>query len=148
METTRHFIGAKATRQAMFHAISTPEGLEKWWATSAKGNPEVEETVELYFAGLTSLKFKYEEMIPHEKLVLTCVEGFKGWQDTVLTHKIEEKDGQVFLTHIHSNIDPDDVEALTYFNTKWTIYLLSLKSLLEEGTGTPFPTEIKLYHGD
>ena len=148
MLNTRHFIGAKTTKQAMFQAISTTEGLEKWWATSAKGKPHVGETVELHFAGITTLKFKYKEMIPQEKLVLTCIEGFKAWQGTVLTHEIEEKDNQVFLTHIHSNIDPHDLEAFTYFSTKWTIYLLSLKSFLEKGKGTPSPTEIKLYHGD
>ncbi len=65
----------------------------------------------------------YEEILPPDKLVLTCVKGFKAWQGTVLTHEIQEKDNQVFLTHIHSNIDPQDVETLTYFNTKWTIYL-------------------------
>ena len=90
----------------------------------------------------------YEEILPPDKLVLTCVKGFKAWQGTVLTHEIQEKDNQVFLTHIHSHIDPQDVEALTYFNTKWTIYLLSLKNYLEEGKGTPLPTEINLYHGD
>lgn len=148
MLNTRHFIGAKTTREALFHAISMPEGLEKWWATTAKGKPEVGEILELYFSGIASLKFQYMEMIPQEKLVLICVDGFKAWQGTVLTHEIEEKDGQVFLTHIHSNIIPEDLEALTYFSTKWTIYLLSLKSFLETGKGTPFPTETKLYHGD
>ncbi|MDN5211632.1 SRPBCC domain-containing protein [Fulvivirgaceae bacterium BMA12] len=148
MKETRHFIGAKTTKQKMFEAISLPGELQKWWATTAKGIPETGETLELYFHELTTLKFRYTEMIPSEKLVLTCHDGFGPWQDTVLTFEIEEKDDQVFLTHIHDNIIPEDVEALTYFSSKWTIYLLSLKNLLENGTGTPFPKEIKLYHGD
>lgn len=148
MPSIRHFIGAKTTKQAMFEAISTPEGLKRWWATSAKGRPRVGEALELDFAGMTTLTFRYDEMLAPEKLVLTCIEGYKSWQGTVLTHEIEEKEGQIFLTHIHSNLDPNDVEALTYFNTKWTVYLLSLKRYVEEGKGTPFPLESKLYFGD
>ena len=148
MNNIRHFIGARTTKEAMFKAISTPDGIEKWWSTQAKGIPEAGETLELYFEGITTLKFRYEQIIPNEKLVIRCIDGFKTWYDTVLTHELEEKDGQVFLTHIHSNIDPEDLEALTYFNTKWTVYLLSLKDFLEKGKGTPAPGEVKLYHGD
>ena len=132
----------------MFEAISRPEELQKWWATSANGIPETGETLELYFGGLTTLKFRYSEVTPSKKLILTCYEGFGPWLDTVLTFEIQEKDEQVFLTHVHSNIKPDDIESLTYFSSKWTIYLLSLKNLLENGAGTPYPKEIKLYHGD
>ena len=148
MATTRHFIGAKTTPEAMFHALSAPEGLEKWWATSASGEVAVGGTVAMDFGGLVTLTFRYDEIRPSERLILTCIGGFKAWQDTVLTHEIAEKDGQVFLTHIHDRIDGDDPEALTYFSTKWTVYLLSLKAYLETGKGTPFPTETKLYDGD
>ncbi len=148
MHSTRHIIGAKATKQAMFQAISTPEGLEQWWASSAKGVPQVGETLELDFAGMTTLRFRYDEILKPNRLVLTCIEGFQAWQGTVLTHEVEERDAQIFLTHTHSHIDSQDIDALTYFNTKWTVYLLSLKRYLEEGQGTPFPLESKLYHGD
>lgn len=134
--------------EAMFDAISLPGKLEQWWATSAEGIPKAGETLALYFEGLTTLKFRYSEIIPPQKLVLTCYDGLGPWQDTILTFEMEEKDGQVFLTHTHSNINPDDVESLTYFSSKWTIYLLSLKNLLENGDGTPYPAEPKLYHGD
>lgn len=148
MKDSRHFIGAKTTKEEMYKAISEPQGLEKWWATSAKGDPEIGKTIALYFKDLTTLKFNYTTLIPYEKLELTCCEGPPQWQDTILTFKLEEKEGQVFLTHIHSNIQSDDIESLTYFNTKWTVYLLSLKNFLETGKGTPYPTELKLYHED
>ncbi|MGB5819796.1 MAG: SRPBCC domain-containing protein [Saonia sp.] len=148
MEKTTHFIGAECTKEAMFHAISTPSGLEKWWASSAEGIAEPGETLYLTFNNLTRLKFKYDEIIPNEKLVLTCFDSFKSWDKTQLIFEINEKDNQVFLTHTHQNINSHDMESLTYFTSKWTVYLLSLKQYLETGIGTPYPNETKLYHGD
>ena len=148
MKKIVHFIGAKTTKEKMFHAISTPDGIKEWWASNANGTVKMGETLELIFTKLTVLNFKYEEIIPNNKLVLTCFNSFKAWDKTQLVFEIEEKEGQVFLTLTHQNIPDDDVESLTYFTSKWTIYLLSLKQYLETGIGTPYPKELKLYHGD
>ncbi len=148
MERTIHFIGAKCTKEDMFKAISKPSELNKWWATKSEGIVALGETLYLTFENLTTLKFRYDEIIPNEKLVLTCFDSFKSWDKTQLIFEITEKDDQVFLTQTHQNIDAQDLESLTYFSSKWTIYLLSLKQYLEAGVGTPYPNEIKLYHGD
>jgi uncharacterized protein YndB with AHSA1/START domain len=148
MKKTIHFIGAKCTKEDMFNAISKPSELGKWWATSAKGTVELGETLHLTFNNLTTLKFRYDEIVPNEKLVLTCYDSFKSWDKTQLIFEVEEKDNQVFLTQTHQNINSQDTESLTYFSSKWTVYLLSLKQYLETGIGTPYPNETKLYHGD
>lgn len=148
MKETRHFIGAKSTREDAFHAISTPQGLQHWWASTAQGKVEQGETLSLIFSGLTTLHFRYDVIVPNEKLILTCFDSFKSWDGTQLVFDLEEKEGQLFITLTHRNINPDDMESLTYFSSKWTIYLLSLKQFLETGKGTPYPTESKLYHGD
>jgi len=148
MERTIHFIGAKCTKEEMFNAISKPSGLQKWWATRVEGIVGIGETLFLTFDNLTTLKFKYDEIVPNEKLVLTCFDSFKSWDKTQLVFEIVEKNNQVFLTQTHQNINPRDIESLAYFSSKWTVYLLSLKKYLETGIGTPYPNETKLYHGD
>lgn len=145
---TRHFIGVNATKEKIFNAISTPQGLQKWWSTNANGIVKEGETLSLIFNELTTLNFKYQEIKPNRKLILTCFDSFKSWNKTQLVFELEEKEGQIFLTLIHGKINEDDIESLTYFSSKWTIYLLSLKQLLETGKGTPYPNELKLYHGD
>ncbi len=132
----------------MFRAISTPEGLREWWATSADGEVVEGGTLNLVFDRLTTLKFRYDQIVPPTKLVISCFDSFKSWDKTQLVFEIEEREGQVFLTHTHQNIPDGDMESLSYFSTKWTVYLLSLKQYLETGKGTPYPNEPKLYHGD
>ena len=148
MKSTTHFIGAKTNKGDMYDAITRPEMLQQWWASSAEGDVKPGATLFLTFADLTILKFRYDEMIPDRRLFLTCYDSFKSWNNTQLVFEIEQKDKQVFLTHTHQNIPNDDVESLVYFTSKWTVYLLSLKQFLETGKGTPYPYEPKLYHGD
>jgi hypothetical protein len=38
----------------------------------------------------------------------------------------------------------EPVEFMHHCSTKWAVFLLSLKSLLETGKGAPWPNEIKL----
>ena len=38
----------------------------------------------------------------------------------------------------------EPVEFMHHCSTKWAVFLLSLKSLLETGKGAPYPNEIKL----
>jgi len=38
----------------------------------------------------------------------------------------------------------EQVEFMHYCSTKWAVYLLSLKSLCETGTGRPFPDDLDI----
>ncbi len=129
MNKTIHFIGEKTSKESMFNAISTPGGLAKWWATSANGTVAKDETIQLNFDKLVTLKLRCDEFISNQKIVLTCFESFQAWDKTQLVFNIEEKNSQVFLTHIHQNISEDEIESYIYFSTKWTVYLLSLNNI-------------------
>jgi hypothetical protein len=38
----------------------------------------------------------------------------------------------------------EPIEFMHHCSTKWAIYLMSLKSLVETGTGKPYPDEVKI----
>ena len=69
------------------------------------------------------------------------------WKGSELLFELEQSDEQVFLTLTHENDDASEDEFL-YFSTKWPVYLLSLKSLVETGKGRPYPHDIKIHVGD
>jgi hypothetical protein len=101
----------------------------------------------LEFAGLAQLTFKVLDLVPDHRVGLKCVSGPSPWVGSALAVVLEPADDQVFVTLTHSNVDPAD-QSYLYFNTKWPVYLLSLKSLIETGKGTPYPTEPKIHDGD
>lgn len=147
MAEIRHRVGIRGSPSAVYAALIQPGQLKSWWASHATGSPRIGHELVLNFAGLAQLTFKILELVPDQRVSLQCVSGPGPWVGSELGVDLEPTDDQVFLTLTHSNVDPADPSYL-YFNTRWPVYLLSLKSLIEIGKGMPYPTEAKIHHGD
>ena len=125
----------------------TNDGLSGWWVSSGSGNVETGGQIDLTFSGLAVLSFRCDELRSNRLLRLKCVSGPIPWEGSVLLFELEQSDEQVFLTLTHENDDASEDEFL-YFSTKWPVYLLSLKGLVETGKGRPYPHDIKIHVGD
>ncbi len=147
MAQVKHQVGINGAIDKIFSAITTNEGFSGWWASSAKINAEITGKIDLTFDGLTVLKFTYQDIKENKKVALQCIEGPGAWQNSALIFELEQADNQVFVTLTHQNDNASDDDFL-YFSTKWTCYLLSLKSLVETGKGRPYPNDIKVFVGD
>ena len=53
---------------------------------------------------------------------------------------------QVFITLTHTTGTETSNEVFQYFSTKWPMFLVSLKQLLETSQGMPYPNDIKIQH--
>ena len=131
----------------VFAALTTNEGFAGWWASEAEVNVQVGGRIDLTFEGLTILSFRYVTIQKNEVVEIQCISGPGAWQDSELLFEIEKTEDQVFVTLTHQNAACDENEFL-YFSTKWTCYLLSLKSWVESGKGRPYPNDIKIHLGD
>jgi uncharacterized protein YndB with AHSA1/START domain len=147
MAEIRHRVGIRGSPSAIYADLIQPGQLKAWWASHATGSPIIGNELVLEFAGFAQLTFKVVELVSDDRVAFECVSGPGPWVGSKLAFVLEPADDQVFLTLTHSNIDPADPSYL-YFNTKWPVYLLSLKSLIETGKGTPYPTEPKIHDGD
>ena len=114
-----------------------PNELGSWWVTQAQGTtPKVGALLTLSLSGRQDLSFRILELDPDRLVVFVCSKGPLAWQGTHLQFRLSED----------ANIgDPD---SFLYFNTKWPVYLLSLKAFIETGRGTPYPKETKIHIGD
>lgn len=147
MAKVKHKVGIRGSIDAVFQSLVTNDGLSGWWASSASGKAEVGSQIDLAFSELAVLSFKYDELQSNKIVRLKCVSGPGPWQDSELLFELEQSDEQVFLTLTHLNNNSSEDEFL-YFSTKWPIYLLSLKDLIETGSGRPYPHDIKIHFGD
>lgn len=147
MANVKHRVGIKGHIEAVFQKLATSDGLAAWWASSASGEAVVGSRIDLTFTGLAVLEFEFTEIQANKTVCLNCVSGPGPWQGSSLIFKLEESDGQVMLTLIHRNSNATEEDFL-YFNTKWPVYLLSLKDLVEKGRGRPYPDDIKIHFGD
>ncbi len=147
MARVRHRVGIRGELSEIYRALSDLDRLAGWWASSASGTPEVGGTISLHFAGLTTLEFAVDEMIPEEAVALICTEGLGPWRGSRLSFGLQDAEDQVFLSLVHENEGASEDDFL-YFSTKWPLYLLSLRDLIETGAGRPYPNDIKIHFGD
>jgi hypothetical protein len=118
-----------------------------WWPTTASGSSEVGRSLKLGFAGIVTLSFVVSEVEPNCALRLECPEGPGPWHRSELHFTLESAPEQVFVTLVHSSDEASDDDFL-YFSTKWPVYLLSLRDLIETGKGRPSPNDIPIFVGD
>ncbi len=147
MASVRHRVGIRGSPGEIFGSLVEPSGLTGWWATSASGSSVAGSALELTFGELVTLSFEIRDLKADSQVRLACSSELFPWRGSRLEFFLEEAEDQVFVTLTHSNDDADD-ESFLYFNTKWPIYLLSLRDFIETGTGRPYPDDIKIHIGD
>jgi uncharacterized protein YndB with AHSA1/START domain len=135
----------KASPEDIFACLVTPERLTAWWASSAESDPVIDGFIRVGFAGLTTLEFIIRSIDPPRLLSLRCHGEPENWKGCELTFDIEPADQQTYV-RLTQTKEPASDEEFLFFNTKWPLYLVSLKDLLETGKGRPFPDDIRIDH--
>ena len=147
MARVRHRIGVAGKIDEIFRSLHEPERLNGWWATTTDGTPKEGHVLHLHFSDVVTLSFRIETLTPNARVCLRCVSGPHPWQESTLLFALNQDSGQVWVELLHENPLASEDDFL-YFSTKWTCYLLSLRDLIEHGTGRPYPNDVKIHHGD
>jgi uncharacterized protein YndB with AHSA1/START domain len=137
-----HRIGIEAPAGKVYDALTTQEGLSGWWTTNVKAQPKVGATIEFRFPD-SGPDFKVVDLIPGKKVKWQCSAGPDEWTGTDVTFDLRQdhEETVVFFRHAGWN---ETGEFMGHCSSKWGYFMLSLKSLIEEGKGTPFPNDRKL----
>lgn len=147
MARVRHRVGIAGDIHEIFRCLHQPEGLNGWWATTTDGAPEEGQVLDLRFSDVVTLSFRIETLKRNAFVGLRCVCGPYPWQDSTLSFVLNQDSDQVWVELLHENTAASE-DDFFYFNTKWTCYLLSLRDLIEQGRGRPYPNDVKIHRGD
>ncbi len=142
MYSIYHQVGIRATVPQIMEKLTTIDGISQWWSF-ASGSTEVGEPLIVDFDN-AKITLKVKEQT-ETTVVWKCVEVHPEWEDTIVKFELKEKPEQTFVNFEHSGWDHVD-GLLPHCNTKWAVFLLSLKDLLETGTGNPYPHDIQVNH--
>jgi uncharacterized protein YndB with AHSA1/START domain len=149
-----HRVGVEAPASRVFDAITTQAGLAGWWTRGAKAEPHAGAVLTFPFAN-GSVTMKVVELVPDRRVVWQCLSGAAEWIGTTLifelrrgaTHDAARRgvdgDAETELFFAHRGWR-DAVPFMHHCSTKWALFLVSLKSLVEEGVGQPYPDDRKL----
>ncbi|MDE2259167.1 MAG: SRPBCC domain-containing protein, partial [Betaproteobacteria bacterium] len=110
-----------------------------------RGKSEAGNRLEFWFGGFCQ-KFEVIALKPRELVHWKGTkEGADEWVGTEISFRLRPEGNQTFVRFTHSNW-ADDTDFLAHCSTKWAVFLLSLKDLLEKGKGQPAPEDVPINH--
>jgi uncharacterized protein YndB with AHSA1/START domain len=125
----------KTTPEVIYKAISTQDGLASWWAKQTIAKPEVG-FVNVFTFGKFRNEMKVTALIPNRKVAWSCISSIDEWIGTSISFDLEEKDGRTLLRFTHGGWK-EVTDTFAGCSYDWAVFMKSLKSLCETGTGTP-----------
>jgi uncharacterized protein YndB with AHSA1/START domain len=137
-----HRLNINAPGAKVFQAVSTVDGLKGWWTNHVDGVSQEGKQLTFRFPDQGPV-MEVLELIPDEFIKWKCVDGVDAWKDTILTFEMEDLDGGTDLFFAQSGWE-EQTGFFAQCNTKWALYLLSLKEFCEQGQGHPFPKDIQI----
>jgi uncharacterized protein YndB with AHSA1/START domain len=136
-------VGIKAPVADVYSALTTTEGLAGWWATDTGGEGDEP-------GGVLRLRFeaggfdmKVLDLTPDERVLWEVVDGPDEWLGTRVGWQLRQAGEHTIVLFEHEGWR-EPVEFMHHCSTKWAIFLMSLKSLVETGKGAPDPHDVKI----
>lgn len=141
----QHQVGIKASADAVYQTLTDPNQLAKWWTSDTRGKSEVGSELEFWFGNFCQ-KFEVTALEPRELVKWKgAEEGMHDWVGTEISFRMRTEGEQTFVRFIHAKW-ANDTDFLAHCSTKWAVFLLSLKDLLETGKGRPAPGDLPINH--
>lgn len=137
-----HRVGIKSSMDDAYKALTTLEGLSGWWTNNTEGESRVGGVLRFRF-GAGGFDMKILELHPATSVLWQVVEGPEEWIGTKVAWELKQQDGYTVILFKHQGWR-EPVEFMHHCSTKWAVFLMSLKSLLETGKGSPDPNDIKI----
>ena len=83
------------------------------------------------------------EAVPDKLVRWEVVDGPEEWVGTRISWDLRTEGDFTIVVFAHQGWR-EPVEFMHHCSTKWAVFLLSLKSLVETGKGAPYPDDLKI----
>ena len=153
----QHRVGIETTPpEKVSDALTTVDGLAGWWTDDttarAAGAREVRSATDI--GDLIEFRFppggfdmRVTDQRPGERVAWTVVEGPEEWVGTTVDWDLRQDGDHTIVMFRHQGWK-EPVEFMHHCSTKWATYLMSLKSMIETGAGSPAPRDVHVAFPD
>ncbi len=142
-----HRVAAKAPISKVYAAIATVEGVAGWWTRATTGESKLGGKVNTIFhlpdgKELGRIGFEVLALEPNREIRWRFTEdGPPEWIGTEAIFSLSEE-GEFTVIRFGHRKWKEEVEFTAHCSTKWAVFLLSLKELVETGKGHPAPDDV------
>jgi uncharacterized protein YndB with AHSA1/START domain len=138
-----HRIGVEqSSPQQVYDALTTLDGLAGWWAENTAGQTDPGGVIEFRF-GPGDIDMQVAELDPGRLVRWDVVGGPEEWIGTSVRWDLRQ-DGDYTIVLFRHEGWREPVEFMHHCSTKWGTFLMSLKQLVETGTGAPDPRDVPI----
>jgi len=139
-----HRIGIRSSSiEDVYQALTSKSGLAGWWTNNTNGEGNKEGNVIEFRFGAGGFDIKVVNLIPPTNVVWEVMDGPEEWIGTTISFELKQDGEYIIILFKHLNWK-EPVEFMHHCSTKWAIFLMSLKSLIEAGKGNPDPIDVKI----
>ena len=139
MHDIMHLIKIHAASERVYQAITTADGIRQWWTRDATIEPKVGADGEFGFYGRRFVaKVTVEELNPLTRVRWKVANS--AWPASDIEFNLKADGNDTTLVFAHRGFPRAD-DGYASATMRWGFYLLSLKSYLQTGKGTPNPDD-------
>jgi len=142
-----HRVGVKdSSPEEVYEALTTIDGLAGWWTGDTNGTTETGGVIEFRFPP-GGFDMEVVEQQPAKHVSWKVVDGPEEWVGTTVDWELRQ-DGDYTIVLFKHEGWREPVEFMHHCSTKWATYLMSLKQLVETGSGAPSPRDVRVAYPD
>jgi hypothetical protein len=142
-----HRVGIKAAMDDVYAALATREGAAAWWSADTKGESKVGGTLKFTFIAdgreIGVIDVKVAALQPGKRVLWQVVGGPPEWIGSEISFDLRQEGDWIIVLFEHDGWK-EQAEFMYHCSTKWATFLMSLKSLVETGTGAASPNDVKV----
>ena len=142
-----HRVGIKAPVDKVYQALATRDGLANWWTTDTQGDSNVGGALKFLFHKdgklLGGFDMKVTELKSGKRVLWDVVNGPAEWIGTKISFELKQEGDYSIVIFKHQRWK-EPGEFMHHCSTKWAIFLMSLKELVETGKGKPNPVDVQV----
>lgn len=143
-----HRVSIKASSQAVYEALATIDGLAGWWTNITTGDSTIGGVIRFRFnrpdgSEVGAAEMKVLESRPAERVLWETLEGPAEWLGTKVSFDLTQEGEHAVVLFKHLGWK-ETGEFMHHCSTKWAIFLMSLKALVETGQGQPSPRDVQI----
>ncbi|MEV4617772.1 SRPBCC domain-containing protein [Asanoa sp. NPDC049573] len=137
-----HRVGVVGSKDDVYAAITSPDRLAAWWTEDTTGDGDEGGVLKFQFLP-GGFDMKVLETRPAERVLWEVVDGPAEWIGTHVRWDLHTEGDYTIVMFSHEGWR-EPVAFMNHCSTKWATYLMSMKQLVETGTGAPAPNDVQI----
>ncbi len=140
MFVIKHLFHINASKETVFEALTTIDGLSNWWTNKVGGDTAVGGIIEFRFGDFGGPDMKVKEIKPNESVTWECAGGPEDWLGHIFSFYLDSNENKTRVRFKQSGWkETGDFYASCNFS--WGRYMESLRQFCQTGKGEAFGSE-------